>query len=124
MNVKVNVKKLIKILKDNRAEHRKIFLEALEGYRNECIKTFEKQLSAAKAGKDFTVFFELHQPVDQTADYDRIIGMLEMSTDIVINLTETEYQSYVLDKWDWKANFIISNAGYSPTASATSNLYR
>lgn len=79
---------------------------------------FEAELVRAKAGKRFQVSFSLVQPSDQTKDYDRVIGMLEMDTEHDVLLSEKDYQSYVLDDWQWKQNFLFSNSSYSDTAAA------
>lgn len=115
--VRVSKSMLLETLKRNRAEHRKIFLEALDGYRKEAIKQLEAQLERAKSGKKFSVYISLTQPQDQTKDYDRAIGMLELSLDTEISLPETDYRNYVLDEWNWKAQFLSSNVAYSATAA-------
>lgn len=116
--IKVVKTLLLDILKKNRDAHRKIFEEAQEGYRSQAIKLFEAELVRAKAGKRFQVSFSLVQPSDQTKDYDRVIGMLEMDTEHDVLLSEKDYQSYVLDDWQWKQNFLFSNSSYSDTAAA------
>lgn len=117
--VRVSKKTLLETLKKNRAEHRKIFLEALEGYRKEAIKQLEQQLERAKKGKKFDIYISLEQPQDQTKDYDRAIGMLELSLDTEVTLAESDYRNYVLDEWGWKGQFLSSNRAYSATAAAT-----
>lgn len=116
--IKVEKSKLLEILKKNRDEHRSVFEEALEGYRKLMIKMFEDELEKAKAGKKFNVYFSATQPVDQTKDYDRVIGMLEMDSEETVQLDEQDYQSYVLDDWSWKRNFLASNSAYSGKAAA------
>ena len=59
----------------------------------------------------------LQEPQDQTADYDRAIRMMEMSEDEIIEISELDFECYVLDNWAWKKNFLISNMGYSATAA-------
>jgi len=117
-NIKVKKEELLTILKKNRENHRVIFLEALDGFRKKAIVEFEKQLEAAKAGKKFDVYINLTLPHDQTKDYDRAIGMLSMSVEDVIELSEHEYQQYVMDDWSWKMNFLTGNSTYSGTAAA------
>ncbi len=41
---------------------------------------------------------DLYPPVDYTPDYDSIISMLEMSTETEIELTQGEFDQYVMDK--------------------------
>jgi len=115
----VTVKKdqLLEKLKANKAEHRKIFEEALEGYRKRVINLLTTHLEAAKAGKKVNLHdFDLYQPQDQTKDYDRAITMIEMSVDDNITLTENDFRAFVMDDWNWQHNFLISNSLYSGTA--------
>lgn len=116
-SVRVNKAHLLTKLKENREKHRAIFLEALEGYRKEAIRQLEAQLARAKSSKKFTVYINLTQPSDQTKDYDRAIGMLNMSLDTEIALSEQDYKNYVLDDWTWKSQFLASNSAYSATAA-------
>lgn len=116
-DIRVSKSKLIETLKKNREAHRKIFLEACDGYRKKAIELLDAELKKAKAGKQFQIYFSLGQPVDQTKDYDRVIGMLTLDTEDFILLSEVDYRQYVLDDWNWKANFMASNAFYSKTAS-------
>jgi hypothetical protein len=109
----------LEILRKNKQEHKEIFLEALEGYRKQVVKLLEERLERVKNGKNFDLYFHLTQPVDQTKDYERAIGMLEMSLGDDVELSEMDYQQYVLDDWNWKTNFLTSNAFYSQKAAAT-----
>ena len=116
----INVKKseLLAVLRQNRAQHRKIFLEAQTGYRQQVIDELDSMLRDARDGKKIRRSVTLIEPVDQTADYDRAIRMMEMSVDDVIQLEEHEFNSYVLDNWSWQKNFNASNARYSQTLMA------
>lgn len=116
-NVKIKKEKLLETLRENRTAHREIFLEAQEGFRAEAIKQLDAMLQAAKDGKKIRQSIGLIEPTDQTADYDRAIRMLEMSEDEVIELTELDFECYVLDNWRWKAQFLASNSSYSSTAA-------
>lgn len=116
----IQVKKdvLIEKLKENRAKHRAIFEEAVTGYREQAITLLDQQLDRAKSGKKFNMFFTLIEPVDQTKDYDRAIGMLELSLDGTVSLSESDFRCFVLDEWGWKHQFLHSNSSYSAMAAA------
>lgn len=116
----INVKRsqLLEKLKANRAEHRKIFLEAQEGYRAQCIKELDAMLQEARDGKRIRRAVALVEPMDQTWEYDSAIAMLEMSVDEVISLEEHDFKCYVLDQWQWKKQWTTSNVGYSRTLMA------
>jgi len=110
--VTVDRNDLLKRIKENREQHRSVFEAALKGYRTKVISELDKSLADAKAGRNFRTFIALAEPVDQTKDYDRIIGMLEMSVDQTIDLTEDQFSQYVLDDWSWKRNFTEINTSY------------
>lgn len=110
--IKVKKEELLKKLKQNRDNHRKMFLKAQEGYREMVIEELEKQLNNARKGKRFTTHIALHAPVDQTNDYDRAIKMMEMDIGKIVDLDETEFSNYVMDDWSWKQQFTTSNMAY------------
>lgn len=118
-SIRVSKTELVKTLEENRAKHRQIFDEAVIGYREAMVRELERRLDFAKANKRVDHYINLIQPVDQTKDYDRAIGMLKLSLDTEIELSEQDYISYVLDDWSWKKQFLTSNSAYSKTASDT-----
>jgi len=104
---------LLEILKKNREAHRAIFEDALVGYRKEAIRLLDKALKDAKEGRKINTWIQLQEPVDQTKDYDRAIKMIEMSVDENIEINEGDFQCYVLDDWQWKTQFLHTNAMYT-----------
>jgi hypothetical protein len=115
----VTIKKdeVLSVLKANRTNHRKIFEEALEGYKKKMIETLENSLADARAGKLTTLHISLPKPQDQTRDYDRAIKMLEMSIADSVTLSEQDFACYIQDDWMWKRQFLTSNAFYSGSAT-------
>jgi hypothetical protein len=107
---------LVAKLKTNRDGHRAIFEEALTGYKDKVVAELERHLQEVRAGKVRVIAVSLPEPSDHTRDYDRIISMCEMSVDEELELTQDEFASYVMDDWQWKRQFLSSNAGYSQTA--------
>lgn len=115
--VRVKKDELLDKLHENRAQHRKIFLEAVDGFRTKAIELLEAALDDARAGRRVKASFHLQQPVDQTREYDRTIKMLEMSVDSHVELTAQEFEAYVMDRWAWKHQFLTANSFYSTTAA-------
>lgn len=107
---------LIEAIKKNMTEHVKIFEEAVVGYRKMITEVLEKKLAAAKEGKRVSHYINLRQPVNHTKDYERVLQMLEMSTEEKIVINEAEFAMYVRDEWDWKHTFLASNSTYSLSA--------
>ena len=110
--VKVAKKELLSILNTNRKAHRAIFEEAQRGYRKDAIEALDNALQDAKGGRRINMVIRLDAPIDQTADYDMAIRMVEMSVDENIEISETDFRNYVLDNWHWKANFASTNTYY------------
>jgi hypothetical protein len=111
----VTVKKddLVAKVKANRKAHRDLFLKAQEGYRKVIVAELDRMLSDAKAGRRISRSINLAEPVDHTADYDRVLAMLEMSVDDTITLNSQEFNQYVRDNWEWSRLANITNTAYS-----------
>lgn len=103
--ITVDKNKLLSVLQENCATHRNKFEEALEGYRRTVIRGLTKAIQEAKNGKRIRTHFQFTEPFDQTADYNRVIGMLKMSVDDSVTLDEQQYNEYVLDIWAWTNRF-------------------
>lgn len=115
--VNVNREELLTILRKNKAQHRQIFEEALEGYRAKMIKYLENMLDDVKNCKKVDHYIRLPLPEDQTAEYERAIKMFEMSVDKVVELDDESFRELVMDQWHWREKFINTNSMYSNKAS-------
>lgn len=120
MITRVDKSDLLEKVKENRAQHRAIFEEAIEGYRKEGVRLLEEHIARIKNGRLERVYVQLPQPEDHTSDYDRIITMLEMSEETSIELDEGDFATFVMDDWGWKNQFLASNSSYSATAARLS----
>jgi len=110
--MKFPVKKLATLIKKNRDEHRQMFLKAQEGYKEDFLKELEMMLEEARKGKRFRRSVSLVEPMDMTREYDRILKMLELTTEETIELNPTEFGQYVMDDWGWKAQVTATNTQY------------
>lgn len=75
--VTVKKEELIAKVRANREEHRAIFLQAQEKYREAVIKALDKRLDEVRKGKPFSLGFKLPEPQDYTDEYDMAIQQLE-----------------------------------------------
>lgn len=114
-SVKVKKSDLLDILKQNKAEHKGIFLKAQEKFREVAIKELDRQLAAARENKPFVLerITRLVAPKDYTGVYEQAIKMLEMSVEDVIEITSQEFQNFVQDRWDWSRDWAFSNSRYT-----------
>ena len=109
--------KIVTMMKENRGKHAAIFEEAVAGYKKKAIAELEETLTEARKGR-IELNIHLMPPVSHIRDYDRVIMMLELQLDNEVDLTEREFQAYVMDDWDWKRAFLTSNSYYSASAEA------
>ena len=57
------------------------------------------------------------QPVSFAKEYDSIIRKLELSHDEIIQLSDAEFEKYVMDNWQWKQEFTNQTIGYLAKAN-------
>lgn len=110
---------LIRKMQENREKHSQIVEEAQVGYRKAVIERLDEMLADAKAGRHVDQYLSLPIPDDHTADYDTVIGMLEMDINDFVDLDQSQYRQWVEDNWGWRDQFLASNSVYSMTASAS-----
>jgi NOL1/NOP2/fmu family ribosome biogenesis protein len=113
--VRIKKEKLRAILLKNREDHHGIFIEAQKKYREVAIEKLDEQLRIAREGKPFQLMMlaALTPPEDHTKDYDRVLGMLDLSEDDVIELSNENFKCYVQDQWNWTRSWAVSNSRYS-----------
>lgn len=133
----VNRLDLLKKLKNNREDHLKEYNEALEGYLEEAKVKIEQQKEKAlqevekaynrvnheldnfdpEKAQDTIVFcnsisFHLVAPKNFVEAYDQAIEMMEWETNDTVELSTTEFRSFIMNKWDWMESFKMSSARY------------
>ena len=116
--VTIERKKLLGILRENRNTHEDEYKDAYAGYLTTCVERLETLLSEFKAGDREMVNWGERPPHSQVKDYDRVIRMLELSVDDIIELTSEEFANYVQDEWHWKQSWELGNSNYIATARA------
>jgi NOL1/NOP2/fmu family ribosome biogenesis protein len=112
-NVKIKRTTLVDRLTTNRDAHRALFEKALLGYQKECIRVLEANIDKVRRGSRERIYIGEIAPEDHTKDYNTVLNMLEMSTDDVIELSRHDFENFVLDNWDWKPQWTMSNSKYT-----------
>lgn len=110
--VKVNKNALLNTVKDNRGRHEAEYKQAMVGYRQEVIEGLQKALDEAQSGGELKTSLWLSEPISEVKSYEKVIAMLEMSTDEEVTLSQSEFSQYVLDDWTWKELASTTNARY------------
>ena len=103
---------LIAKLKQNRAKHKDEYDKACKVYSGELVALLEKKLEAARKGKKVSHVIDLRAPVEYLGEYDKALGMLEMTTDREIPLDPVAYAQLVMDDWEWKTDFLSNTTRY------------
>jgi hypothetical protein len=118
--VKVKRLELLLAVRENRGKHISEYEEAVEGYKQAALDAVDKamvklrrRVEELEAGEVLVldvVTFNLLVPRNHKQDYDQAIRMLEMSVDEELTIRADEFACYVMDDWDWKADFLnVSN---------------
>lgn len=110
--VKVKKHDLMEILTKNKKAHRKEFLEAQDLYRAAVIQELDRMLQDARDKKPIRRSISLPEPHDHTDDYEREIRMVSMSVDNEIELHAHEFETFVMDNWNWKQDFAVTSNFY------------
>lgn len=112
-SVKVDKDKLLEKLQENRERHINTFEEVLENYKAEAVRQLEEHIERIRSGAVERVHVVLPPPKNYEAEYDKAIAMVEWELMDVIELSQYDFQTYVLDQWAWKEDFIATSAMYS-----------
>src|SRR6266550_2620995 len=116
--VTVQKTKLREAVAANRANHRELFLEAIEGYRLAAVALFERHIARLRANKQLREQTYLPVPADHTRDYDRILRMIDLHAAELIDISQEDFAKYVMDDWQWRREFLGTSANYSAKAKA------
>ena len=117
-SVRVRAVELLEVLKTNRTQHMTEYQSAMEVYKKEVVAKLKHLLADARkeAEKDvpsFDLSVGLAEPRSYAESYDTAIKMLEMSTDEIIELSQTEFSQYVEDNWSWQSVFKSVTGAYN-----------
>lgn len=113
MEIKVERKNLISILKENMQIHQHEYIELRTAfYKSVAMKALQLSKQAERCDESIQLRIDAVKPISNMKDYETILGMLELSTDEEFTLSEKDYKKYVLDEWDWSQSFAATKASY------------
>lgn len=113
--VRITKDNLMEVVQKNASAHQEELVTARIGWRQQFQTELQKQLDALAAGQEPKTV-HLAPPADHTKDYARVIGMIGMSNDTVLELDQHEFNRYVLDEWEWAHDKLL-NSTYAMRAS-------
>jgi hypothetical protein len=137
--VTVKREKLLSKLQENLRKHEKEYAEALEGYKkvaeNKLTGLYEKSRTELEhsfhtiKGRiqcfdpndpqpetvvlSHQISFNLPVPQDHSGDYRIAIQMAEWEVNDEVELTQGQFQCFVLDDWEWQTDFQNTSAMYT-----------
>lgn len=115
LNVKMEKEKLLSILKTNREQHETDFKKAIVIWQGKMAESLRETAKLVEEGKKVDLHHAIHSypmPMNMTATYDRLIKMLEHTTEETIELDENQYSQFVEDEWHWSAQTRAINSTY------------
>lgn len=104
---------LLKILRENRSKHQKVYEKALEGFQDDAKRQLESELDRIKRGDYKSVVVRMTAPQNHTRDYDRAIRMVQLHRDNTIRLSEQDAARYIEDDWGWKQEWLQNSTQYA-----------
>lgn len=106
---------IVNILKQNLANHKVEYVEAVKQYDIERIKraaaVYDDLL--AKKNPEIAFNFGLRPPENIASQYESLINVISMSSDEFISLNVNEANQIFNDEWDWALAAKTTNATYS-----------
>lgn len=109
--IKVNKHELINKVRENKEAHLQEYHRAVDAYKEEALKQLTQLQEDAKAGKT-NLKLELVKPVDNSANYDKIIEMFQWEVEDFVHLHQDEFREYVQDENDFARRAKLSNTSY------------
>lgn len=112
---------LLQIVRRNRKAHYELWLVVDANYRNACVAEFNTMIEMAQSccAVPRALPATLPAPRNHLEDYDTALAMLEAATNEEIDVDQNTYETLVLDKWLWSAEWCSSSSSYSSSSSSS-----
>jgi hypothetical protein len=113
-SVKVKKSELLTTLKLNLKHHQIDVEEALILRHTETREYFESKLDSLTKNPDYQIKERITFPIpeDNSKEYEKVIRMVEMTQDDIIELDESQFDMLVMDNWGFKNTLIQTSAFY------------
>lgn len=98
----------------NKEKHVTEFNQAYAGWIDVCRSKIDAEAARQFNGKAPDEFFSFPAaPVSHEDDYNRVIDMLEYTTDQEVVLSQSEFDQFMRDEWAWKSQHLVSMTAYT-----------
>lgn len=119
--VEISTEGLISALESNLKVHDEVYEEAVNNYWKELKKTFDEEVEEAReliAAEDISngavhISISISPPQNRSEEYKNVIAMFKAEVKKTVEITQREFEMYVLNKWDWVDQFLVSNSRYA-----------
>lgn len=121
MNIRINKKKVLNTLKENRQKHIDEFTLQVQGWK-EAMEKYSVELAEWRDSISEDIFHsheihkrpqEPHKPISYVKDYDKFIELVEHHEGEHVDLEEYEFNQIIKDEFGWKGHFLTNSALYS-----------
>jgi len=109
--IKVNKANLIAKIQENKTAHVKAYEEAIVAYKKEALRQLSILATKAENG-DVALRLNLTSPINNAANYDKIIDMFNWEVEEIVELEQQEFNEYVQDETDFAVTAKLSNSAY------------
>lgn len=92
--------------------------EAIDKENLEDFEEFKSKVSALDIPQHL-IFKPTHYPTNYTSSYDKVIRMAELSCDDIVELTDDEFDKYIMNSWPFIQNMKTMLGGYADTVNVT-----
>lgn len=102
---------LIEKINENKLVHVTAYNKAVIAYKEEAIKQLNSLIKDVEGGC-LTAKLSLTTPVDNRDNYDKLIKMFEWDNNDEVELTQREFNEYILDETESNRFALQSNLAY------------
>jgi len=122
-SIHMNKIDLLDIVRENRKNHVDKYNEAITSWQIHYQEVLDQ---LGKRVREQRVYIPLQsinlpKPVSYEECYDEVIKMLELSIDKEVDLCDDEFRKLVMDKWNWRNTFDVTNSTYFSSSSSSSD---
>lgn len=115
MKVTVTKERVLSALRANLAQHKIEVEDARKGFAKAAKKALEDELAKVGKGKLRNIFLSLTAPQNHTRDFESAIAMLEAHQGDTLELTQRQFETYVMNRWEWFRQYAATNSAYTGT---------
>jgi len=110
--ININKADLIAKIKENKQAHIKDYTEAVEAFKIQANNQIEKAGKHLESGELNEIKLNLKVPVNKESEYDKLVIMFEWEQKDIVELSQQEFNEYILDESDFAVAARLQNSTY------------